>query len=149
MLEDIFEKRGELFVGYHVEGDETGVLPVIPSLSLEGLDNNRPLFICKNPSEWFPSHLPNSGLFVVYEILFTEVSYHLYTDCNEYMESVPHLAIGYKGSRELLDMVDENKHLFILDKNNQGELTEACLMFPKQYIRSIQPVFFPNIKKLN
>lgn len=48
-------------VSYHVEGGETFELAGSVSLSMQTLTSERPLFLCNNPFEWFPDHLPDHG----------------------------------------------------------------------------------------
>lgn len=129
---------------YHIESKEAKEQNNGVCLSLESLDNNRPLFLCNNPEEWWPSHLDTDG-YSIYEIAYNEPpniyktkNYDVYHKLFKYTDDELNKCVF---SEQLIIMIKCDTHLFELEKNNdKKELSELFLIFPKQYITSIRKV---------
>ena len=143
MLEKYFKQEGELFVGYHVEGGETFELSGSVPLNLNTLRDDFPLFIANNPNEWFPHHLENKDEYKVYKILFERIPFFVFSKQSEYMKNTPYPLSYNDGKLRVTDMTKNEIHLFILDRNDEGELTESYLIYPSKHVRSITQINLP------
>lgn len=131
-------------VGYHCEGGETFENGGSVALTMKTLDNNRPLFLGRNTDEWVPKHL-NLKKFRLYKIIFEQPSkvmtFKSFEEYQSLLEWNPRDK-RYMWSEELEKLFDQGYRLFVLDKNDADELTEAFLVCPKDYVKSIGKIPF-------
>lgn len=143
---DYFEKNEDgLLIGYHCEGGETFEETGSKPLSMLSLDNSRFLFIGKNQHEWTPFHLDLSE-YRLYQVVFKYTSKIAVFDVfSEYQKLFQYSSDKkeYRRSKELQKLIDAGVYLFILDKNDQDELTEAFIVNPKDHVTFIKEINFP------
>lgn len=158
---EIFKVRGKLsnyfkdngdgtYTAYHVEGGETlDIHKVIDkeynNLTLKTLSNKHPLFICNNPYEWFPSHSTDFSKYKILEIKFKKPPFYVegifknYQDLFYFIfEERSDQKEKYRLSERGIKLHNSGIDLFIYDSSDGVELSEAFLLFPKNYVISIK-----------
>jgi GNAT superfamily N-acetyltransferase len=139
---------GNTYVGYHVEQSDIAFSSAKSGLSMETLSDDRLLFLCNNPDEWFPNHLTGhidqDEVFQVYEVTFTApMGLEFYK--NDTFHSL-HYLDGINGNKQKLErranrLANRGFHLFVLKQHNDhNELSEAFLCYPKKYVKSIKMI---------
>lgn len=131
-------------IAYHIEGGETFKLTNNIPLSMKTLHDNRPLFLCSNPKEWFPYHLKDKSDYRVLEVTFIIPEHGLsFKHCDKYHElfwySIENNKYIY--SSVLEEHISNGFHIFVLDEDNdQKELSEIMLINPSKYVTSIMDI---------
>lgn len=142
-ISSCFDKTPEgLVVGFHCEGGETFEYSGTGKLTLDTLDNNRPLFLSHDQHQWVPYHLDLKD-YRQYKIIFEQPAKVMtYSSFNEYQNLYGWNSKDnrYVWSEELEKLFDQGYRLFVLGKNDKDELTEAFLICPKEYVKSIEEV---------
>ena len=78
------------FIGYHVEGGEIFKNVGEVSLTKMNIDGTRPLFLCNNPKEWYPEHLPNNkDTYKVLKVVFKPIKEHVVTKVKDFNKREP------------------------------------------------------------
>ena len=73
------------YIGYHIEGGETFKNVGEVSLTKMNIDGTRPLFLCNNPKEWYPEHLPNNkDTYKVLKVVFKPIKEHVVTKVKDF-----------------------------------------------------------------
>lgn len=135
-------------IAYHIESvadcKEDGRGP----LSLDTLDDSKPLFLASHPKYWYPHHLPDADQYRVLKVVFKCPKVKLFTDYKQYGRLFQMRKI--KGELEkyeflplitLQDMIKDGYSLIGTTLNNdQTELPECFLICPKQHVISIEEV---------
>lgn len=134
----------DLLIAYHVEGGETFVQGGSVCLSMKSLDDNRPLFLCNNMEEWWPSHLVTDG-FTVYKVTYVKPEKCFATkNTGVFAELIPgynEILKKYVYGDLLLGKINEGIHSFELEQDNdRGELSEIILISPTKYVTSIEVI---------
>lgn len=131
-------------IAYHIEGGETFELANKIPLSMETLHDNRPLFLCNNPKEWFPYHLKDKSGYRVLEVTFTMPERGLsFKHWDKYDELVVYSSENndYVYSSVLEEHISNGFHIFVLDEDNdRKELGEIMLINPTKYVTSIREI---------
>lgn len=130
-------------IGYHCEGGETFEDVNNIPLSMDTLNNDRILFLCNNTTEWYPNHLNNLDNFKMYSIIFKQpLKYKTYNSLKKYLDLFDYNdeLKNYFPTNETQKLINKGCHLFILGKNIENELTEAFLVYPKNYVLSIMEI---------
>ena len=138
-----FEQDEEgLHIAYHVEGDETfkqvGSIP----LSMETLQDHRPLFVSNNKEDWLSDHLPEGSTWL-YEIRFTMPKQKVFGTYKEYQEVNPgwnEKNKEYVYSKKLEKLLKEGYRMFSVGENELYETPESFIINPVQYIKSIKKI---------
>jgi hypothetical protein len=131
------------YIGYHVEGGETLSRSTQPPLSMKTLKNDKPLFLCNNPDEWYPKHLSNSNCYRVYKVRFSPVksaeftrfdTYHKVFDVieNNGVSNTTLSRLGKSWSRFNIELFT------LLPSNDKDEISEAFLMNSRNKVLSIE-----------
>ena len=131
-------------IAYHIEGGETFELTNNIPLSMKTLHDNRPLFLCSNPKEWFPYHLKDKSGYRVLEVTFIMPEHGLsFKHCDKYHELFWYSSENneYIYSSVLEEHISNGFHIFVLDEDNdQKELSEIMLINPSKYVTSIMDI---------
>lgn len=156
-LKPLFLKGGEryfertidgLYFGYHCEGGETFDLAGNIPLSVETLDNDRILFLANHYMDWYPFYLSMDKreryrvlrcYFKMPEKTLTFNKYDEYHELFRYVTKTDRLV----RTEKLNKYIEEGYHLFILGENDQKEITEAMLIYPKNYVTIIEEITLP------
>ena len=138
------------YIGYHIEGGETFKNVGEVSLTKMNIDGTRPLFLCNNPKEWYPEHLPNNkDTYKVLKVVFKPIKEHVVPKAKDFnklllterfdlqqQEVTQHYA-----SKEMEKLLDDKIDLVILSPDNdKKELSEAMLFNAKFHIVDISVV---------
>lgn len=130
----------DLAIGYHVEGGETFDIAGGQELSMKTLSDQRPLFVCGDKTQWYPTHLPEAG-FRTYEVKYEtpkEISYNSY---DKYHDLFGFDGKGYVIKPSLQKLIDEGYHMFtLLPQNDRKELPESFIIQPTKYVKSIKRI---------
>ena len=131
-------------IAYHIEGGETFELANNIPLSMKTLHDNRPLFLCSNPKEWFPYHLKDKSGYRVLEVTFIMPEHGLsFKHYDKYHELFWYSSENneYIYSSVLEEHISNGFHIFVLDEDNdQKELSEIMLINPSKYVTSIMDI---------
>lgn len=132
-------------VGYHWEGCETFQLAGAVRLSMESLDNARPLFV---------AHVPDGGWESgrLYEITFKPLKKFEAADAAEFDQLLHHSDRGgWAASPLLIDLAAQGHRLFCLNDAPKWD-AEAFIWQPKEAVISIRDITVdytvPGITKL-
>ena len=115
------------YIGYHIEGGETFKNVGEVSLTKMNIDGTRPLFLCNNPKEWYPEHLPNNkDTYKVLKVVFKPIKEHVVTKVKDFnklllterfdlqqQEVTQHYA-----SKEMEKLLDDKIDLVVLSPDN-------------------------------
>lgn len=131
-----------LHIAYHAEGGDTFELAGSIPLSVETLDDNRPLFVSNNNEDWISSHLPE-GTIRLYKIRFTLPKQKIFKTYREYQEVNPGWNEEdrvYVYSKKLEKLLKEGYRMFSVGENERYEIPESFIINPTQYVKSIEKV---------
>lgn len=144
-----FEKTQEGFaIGYHVEGGETfNEAGVGEALSLDSLTDQKLLYLCANPHEWFPYHLKvpyhlkeQENEYRVYKVVFKPPTSLIVSEWQTYFDLKPDLISNrIKDKDRATQLSDLGVNLVIYPgQDDKKELSEAFLMYPRRWVVSIE-----------
>lgn len=138
-----FEKTQEGFaIGYHVEGGETfNEAGVGETLSLGSLTDQKLLYLCANPHEWFPYHLKEQeNEYRVYKVVFKPPTSLIVSEWQTYFDLNPDLISNrIKDKDRATQLSDLGVNLVIYPgQDDKKELSEAFLMYPRRWVVSIE-----------
>lgn len=138
-----FEKTQEGFaIGYHVEGGDTfNEAGVGETLSLGSLTDQKLLYLCANPHEWFPYHLKEQeNEYRVYKVVFKPPTSLIVSEWQTYFDLNPDLISNrIKDKDRATQLSDLGVNLVIYPgQDDKKELSEAFLMYPRRWVVSIE-----------
>lgn len=130
-------------VGYHIEGGEPFEMSGRVPLSMETLCDNRPLFLCANPTEWNPLHLKHLDAFNFYRVVFEMPLCVVYRHQKDYLDT-----FEYDSRRSLMEgcyilssgageAVKLGVGMFRYDSDDMHELSEGYLVHPVRDVKEI------------
>lgn len=124
-----FKEENGYFVGYHIEDTD-----VEHPLTLETLDNDKILYLCANPVEWYSYHLPkHTELFRVLEVKFKAAPIQTTRSMNEYRNYADGVDDRYLHKPSVVVLPRTKSH---------DDISEAFISKPKELVVSIKEVPF-------
>lgn len=125
------------YVGYHWEGGENFEEAGGVRLSMDSLDNNRPLFLSNSHmSDWDPGIYEPDAL--LYQIVFKIPPTHpMFTDIDEYMDLTCVKAGFHVVTKKQKRLAGEGYRFFIVGGNPKCHSEEAMLIRPRDWVVSI------------
>ena len=138
--QSFFQRDGEgNYIAYHWEGGETYEIAGKVPLTLETLNNDRPLFLCPNKDEWDPKHIEDRDSYSLYEIKIKPIDlvhYKVFDAYHSLLKFDSELS-QFKETNYLKELKSASFRLFVLGENDKDELKEAFLVTPLKYVLSI------------
>lgn len=132
---------GNRYIAYHVEGGETLILSGGRKLSMETLTDKRPLFLCNNPEQWWPSHIDEYEEYRLLEIEFEAPPGIEFYKNKTYHSLFSFNDKDYELTMRTKSLMARGLRLFVLPLlNDCGELSEAFLLEPTKYVKSIKVI---------